>query len=402
LRGHFVANLTASLVRVCKTPLGWRRYPAVIGKNGRVRPGFVKVGDQIVEYPVGRYEVRKYIGKKLVYVPAGEHAGDSLEILQNETRLMAAKDILADVSGIQLVEQPERFVLSKQLRLFLDATLDRGSTVAARTYRLASEEFLKVIERTYVDQVTADDILKFHKALHKRGISDRTIHNRHMNAMAFLRFCGLDIKKLAPRAPRYEKTMPEIFEDEALKAFFASLKNPYQRLVFELLLKTGMREQEAMYVEWTDISTTARTLQLRAKPKYKFKIKDHEQRAMPLTDELMELLSAYRRSHPSGDLILGTKNKRPPTKLLRLLKGCAKRAGLNCGTCNACVERKECDQWFLHKFRATYCTKLLRSGLDLRTVQQMMGHADLASTMRYLRPAENAETQIKVNSINWH
>jgi integrase len=396
-----MANRKVALVRRCKTPDGWNRYPVVIGKNGRLRPGFVKVGGREIEYPVGYYEVRKYVGKKLVYVNVGDQTSDALQELQQETHLIAARGLLADVPGIELVEEPDRLVLTKELRRFLEATTDRGSIIAADSYRLACDEFLRVLGKTFVDQVTPEDVLVFHKALRKRGIADRTVHNRHMNVMAFLRFCGVNIKKLAPRAPKYEKTMPEIFEDEALKAFFTSLENPYHRLVFELLLKTGMREQEAMHIEWNDISILAKTLQLRAKPKYQFKMKDHEQRALPITDELLKRLADYRTAHPDGNLILGTKNNRPHTKLLRLLKDCARRAGLNCGTCDACIARKECERWFLHKFRATYCTKLLRSGLDLRTVQQMMGHADLASTMRYLRPAENAETQTKVNSINW-
>jgi hypothetical protein len=54
-----------------------------------------------------------------------------------------------------------------------------------------------------------------------------------------------------------------------------------------------------------------------------------------------------------------------------------------------------------NKFCATYCTQLLRSGLDLRTVRQMMGHSDIASAMRYLRPQEHAHTQAKINSIQW-
>jgi integrase len=396
-----LANLKAALVRYCKTPEGWRRYPAVIGKNGRVKPGFVTVKGQMVEYPIGRYEIRKFVGKKLVYLSAGEHAVDALQALLKETHLMAARDLLTDVQGVKLVEEAGRLQLAKQLRRFLEATFDRGSTVAADVYRLGCEEFLRVIGKTFVDQVTPEDLLIFQKALRKRGIGDRTIHNRHMSVMAFLRFCGVDTKKLAPRAPKYEKTMPQIFEDEDLKFFFASLKNPYDRVVFELLLKTGMRDQEAMHVEWTDISMSAKTLHLRAKPKYGFKLKDCEQRAMPLPDELMSLLKGYRKSHPNGNLILGGKNDRPPGKLLRLLKNCARRAGLNCGNCDACLGREECERWFLHRFRATYCTKLLRSGMDLRTVQQMMGHADLASTMRYLRPAENAETQTRINSISW-
>ena len=382
-------------------PDGWRRYPAVIGKNGRVKPNFVMVQGNMIEYPIGRYEIRKFVGKRPVYINAGEDAAHALQALQKERHLLAAKNLLADLPGVQLVEEPSRPLLAQQLRLFLKATRDRGSAVAADVYRLACDEFLWVIGKTYVDQVTPEDILTFQKALRKRGMGDRTVYNRHRSVMAFLRFCGIDAKKLAPRAPKYDKTMPEIFQDDELQSFFGSLKNPYNRLVFELLLKTGMREQEAMHIEWTDISRVEKTLHLRAKPKYGFKMKDCEERGVPLEDDLMKLLDEYRTTHPKGNLILGTKNHRPPTKLLRLLKRCVKRAGLNCDQCDACINRKECERWFLHRFRATYCTKLLRSGLDLRTVQEMMGHADLESTMRYLRPAENRETRDRVNAINW-
>ena len=59
----------------------------------------------------------------------------------------------------------------------------------------------------------------------------------------------------------------------------------------------------------------------------------------------------------------------------------------------------ECQEWTLHKFRRTYCTTLLLSGLDLRAVQAYLGHADLDSTMRYLRPATSAESQARINAI---
>jgi site-specific recombinase XerD len=44
---------------------------------------------------------------------------------------------------------------------------------------------------------------------------------------------------------------------------------------------------------------------------------------------------------------------------------------------------------------------LLRNGLDLSTVQRFMGHSDLASTMRYLRPASTAASQDAINAIKW-
>src|SRR5947209_7368815 len=63
------------------------------------------------------------------------------------------------------------------------------------------------------------------------------------------------------------------------------------------------------------------------------------------------------------------------------------RAGLN---------PKDC---WLHKFRATYATTLLQSGVDLRTVQSYLGHSDMESTARYLKPARNSATVVKLNGI---
>ena len=57
------------------------------------------------------------------------------------------------------------------------------------------------------------------------------------------------------------------------------------------------------------------------------------------------------------------------------------------------------DTWWLHKFRATFATHALQGGIDLRTVQSWMGHTDLASTMRYLRPARGEKVQALVEAL---
>jgi len=54
---------------------------------------------------------------------------------------------------------------------------------------------------------------------------------------------------------------------------------------------------------------------------------------------------------------------------------------------HSCSDGPCCDYWFLHKYRSTFAIAHLQAGVDLRTVQQWMGHKDLASTMRYLKYA---------------
>ena len=99
--------------------------------------------------------------------------------------------------------------------------------------------------------------------------------------------------------------------------------------------------------------------------------------------------------------MVGTKKDQPNTKLLRSLKRLTGKAGLACNRCQGCKTRGECRQFTLHKFRRTYATTLLRNGVDLRTVQAFMGHADLESTMRYLTPATATATHKRINEIAW-
>lgn len=58
------------------------------------------------------------------------------------------------------------------------------------------------------------------------------------------------------------------------------------------------------------------------------------------------------------------------------------------------------EDWFLHKFQATFGTTCLRNGIDLQTVQHWIGHKDLESTKRYLKPHRNEEAR-KKNEAVW-
>ena len=57
-----------------------------------------------------------------------------------------------------------------------------------------------------------------------------------------------------------------------------------------------------------------------------------------------------------------------------------------------------CRHFYLHKFRHTFATEHLRHGVDIRTVQQWMGHRDIQSTMVYLRGLESKDAHAKINA----
>lgn len=173
-------------------------------------------------------------------------------------------------------------------------------------------------------------------------------------------------------------------------------------MTIQLALKCGLRDQELMHVEFSDIHWEDKTLRVKGKPKWGFRVRDHEQRDIPVPADVLAELEKRKKEDKPMSLVLGTKRGSPNSKLLRTLKALARKAKLNCGLCDGCKsKRRECQEFTLHKFRRTYITTLLRNGVDLRTVQAYAGHKDIASTMRYLRPASAKEAQAKLNAIHW-
>jgi len=283
-----MANRKVILVRLCKTEKGWRRYPVVIGKNGRIKPRCVVVNGKEREYPEGRYQLRTYEGSRMVYRDAGENASAALTARTKTEHLLEAK-AAAREAGVKIEEVPGRLSLARELNKFVQAAEDRGSNVAAAVYRKAVEEFLKIVGKTFADEITPDDVLLHQRRLRSRGCSPRTIANRHASVTSFLRHCKLDVKTLAPAKPKYDKTVPEVYSTEELRTFFGSIKDEHLYLIFEILLKCGLRDQEAVYLTWENIDFATGTLKVRSKPEFDFKVKDKEERDLPIPADLLRV-----------------------------------------------------------------------------------------------------------------
>jgi integrase len=394
-----MANLKVSLLWTCKTPSGWKRYPAAMGRNGKLRPRYAQVANQQIQYPQGHYELRRYEAGKLICRNLGEDAAAALAEQQLEIRRLAARKAAAS-AGVEIIAEPGRVHLRLKSQAYIDRQIARGKVRHSETFKTAINEFLPIAAIDFADQLNEEIILRWYATLRKNGNSNRTIYNKHVSVFGFLKWCGVDTKKLADNAPEFTEKNVEVYEPEELKAFFDSITDSYHRIVFEVLLKTGLRMQEAMYLEWPDFNLRLGTLTVKAKDDLGFDVKDRAERTLPIPADLIERLKAWKKTH-KGRLVLGTTNDTPNWKWLPLLKRIVRKACLNCDHCRGCREYAECEHWYLHKFRATYTTNLLRAGIDVRTVMKYTGHADMATVLRYLSTAEGSETQSKINSIMW-
>ncbi|HEY3704423.1 MAG TPA: site-specific integrase [Terracidiphilus sp.] len=381
----------------------WRRYPAAYAGNGRVKPGYAVVDRVAVKFDHPAYEVRYIEDRRPHYRAAGRDAVTA-EAERKRIEVQSGAVAVAEAAGVKVAEITERKTLRAMAdEYYLDAH-HREAFEAETQARQVMPEFLKSCPRTLVDEVTRQDVLRFHAALRKRGLSDRTVANKHARLRAIMRFAGVDVKSVFPPEPGYDERLPTVYSPDQIKGILVAAEGR-MRIVIGMAMKLGLREGELACSEYTDIYWSESVFRVRSKPQFNHRIKDSEERDIPIPADLLGELGCWREARPErnrGGLIVPTSNGTPDGKLLVHLKRLAARAGLGCEKCDGCKNNKwGCREWTLHRFRRNYLTTLLRNGLDLRTVQSYAGHSDMGSTMRYLRPAEGKDAQARINAVNW-
>ena len=398
-----MANTAVSLLLMAKTEKGWRRLPVAFGRNGKIRPQYGTVDGEQVHFPTSYYTLRHFEGTQTVWTRLRGTATDALNEWERQQKIREVRNEAVEV-GVKVIEpdasHQSLLVWKKKWLQNLDG---RNKLRAVETMTIAIDDFLAITGHTYPGQITSASMLTLYAALRKRGNSDRTVYNKATSLAGWFKFMKLPVKEIITENPEYTEKDVEIYNQAELKALFAACKTQYAKVVFKLLFQSGMRMSEAMYLGWHNVDFHAKVIRIREKRSSGAKIKDRAERSVPLTDDLAATLKVWRKVRPNAKLVVGTEDDKPNKKWLQSLKRTAKAAGLNCGQCEGCEgsDGKECSRWYLHKFRATYTTRLLRAGVDPRTVMKFTGHEDLDTVLRYLAPAGAEESQVTVSSIKW-
>lgn len=364
------------------------------------------VNGREVEAPNGAYQLRYYHGRKVVHKSVGNNLDEALGILDEAQRKQKTENLANELGivmpGTTLKKAANRKTLAQLKTTFLEKYA-HGSDDTVSLYTTVAEGFLASCKHTHAEPIAEMDVIRYCRSLDDKGYADRTRSNRYQTLRTFLRHCGIDPDKLVDRAThkrlkKYVKTEPEMYGQHEIDLLMKH-SNAYLALAWEFLHKTGFRDEEAAFLEWTDIDFKNLTVSVRRKEALGFKPKDSEERTVPLEPGLAKKLTAWRKSHPNTRFVLGTRNDQPNTKWLPALKRVARKAGLNCGVCKTCLSKKECERYFLHKFRATYISKMLIAYEgDLKAVMKLSGHSDVESVSRYLCNASSKTAQAAVKA----
>jgi integrase/recombinase XerD len=380
-----MANREVNLTKRVQTPHGMRYCRVVLSANGRVKPDWVHVNGHQERHPEGAYYLEWREGSKRVRLSVGKEAQDAAaKLLRKEAELNAVNN------GVSVV--PENGDGQRSLAASIAEYLEEVSlskkpkTLAA--YSTALAYFVESCHKINLEEIERKDLLRFAAFLRDdKEQAPRSVYNKFEHTMTFLKSQG--IRGLVGKNdwPRFTEEEPEIYEKEELTKLLKAC-DAEERLWFEFFLMTGMREQEVMHTYWSDVNFAAATVRVTHKPDRGWTPKAYKEREIPIPAKLAKSLKAWKtKSDKTCGLVFPTAGCKPKLDFLDCLKVCAERAKL------------DKENFWLHKFRATFATWALWAGVDLRTVQQWLGHSDMESTMRYLKPSRSQQVREKVNEI---
>ena len=380
--------MQVNITKRIDTPEGKRYCPVVVGPNGRIKPDWAIVNDRQEKHPEGAYYLDWNEDGKRRRMSVGNDAAAAYN-----SRIRKQRELDATAAGLVVsnpIEDDSRLRIRSAVDEFLEEVQLTRQRKTWRGYCVSLAYLQESCDKCFLEEIERKDLLRFAAFLRDtKKLSPRTVHNKFADVLTFLQAQGMPKLIGKNDHPRFIEQEVDIYEDDELSKLHA-VCSPYHSVLYDFFLMSGFREQEAMHVLWSNVRFNSNIIDMRWKPQFMWTPKAYKEREVPVPNELLEILEFHRRSLPEARasaqaLVFSTASGRHDTHMLRALKRNAKTAGLNP------------DDFWLHKFRATFATTHLQAGVDLRTVMTWMGQTNLESIIRYLKPARNKSVIEKVN-----
>lgn len=273
--------------------------------------------------------------------------------------------------------------VAREFFVYLDA--EKGcSQATVEAYRSDLRLFLRFLQGdgcpAEVERVAPDVLRRYLASMSAAGLSAST-RGRRLYALRslwqYLETADLVTENPCRKvsAPRRSQHLPNYLSaDECARLLAACDDNHYADLAFRdralltVLVYQGLRRAEVLGLQMGDVDLEAMTLLVR-------RGKGGTSRLLPLAEQAANAVADWlemRPDCPTGALFV-TRGGHPMSvkDLQRMFRRTVYRAGLREGIT-------------LHTLRHTFATLLLREGVDVRTLQRLLGHASIETTAVYL------------------
>ena len=231
----------------------------------------------------------------------------------------------------------------------------------------------------------AEDIRAFVAAEHRRGLSPKSLQRRLSAVRSFYRWLLKNGRIAASpaaaiRAPKAPRKLPQVLDpDEAKVLVEVPTDVPLglrDRALLELFYSSGLRLSELCALRWRDLDLDDGLVTVLGK--------GNKQRSVPVGSHARNALTAWRADTGAGNdapVFPGRHGPITPRAVQLRLRQLAQRQGLF-------------KRVHPHLLRHSFASHVLESSGDLRGVQELLGHADIATTQIYTHVATDRLAEV--------
>lgn len=230
------------------------------------------------------------------------------------------------------------------------------------------------------DKLTQEQVREYFLELSRRGLAPSTVRV-HLFALKFLYLNTLQRDWSLLKLYRIKKTkrLPVVLSYKEVWLLLDQLRRPDLRMCVTLMYACGLRVSEAARLRVDDLDGKRMVVWVRQG-------KGDKDRQVPLPSRTLQSLRQYWR------------DRRPPQPWLfpdRTAKGPINRNVLDRAVRAARGQSGIRKRLSCHTLRHSYATHLLERGVDLRTIQGLLGHANIKSTIVYLHLTQGVMENVR-------
>jgi len=276
--------------------------------------------------------------------------------------------------------------MQENIKIFLDYIsfelgLSRNTLEAYEMDLISFVTFLESISIKTLNDVSRDDVLQYMLSERERGMKDTTISRRLVSIRLFFSYLAknkiiannitdiMDFPKIAHVLPDF-LTLEEV--DNLLNAVSGEdIYSLRDKAIFEIIYSTGLRVSELTNLKAENILSEELCIRCIGKGG-KERIIPYGETARGILQVYMDKARPKLQTEASKSFIFLTRTGGPMSRqrIWQLIKKYAIQAGIN----------KKISP---HTLRHSFASHLLSQGGDLRVIQEMLGHADIATTQIY-------------------
>lgn len=233
--------------------------------------------------------------------------------------------------------------------------------------------------------VVRDDVLKYISLLNKEGYTSKSISRKLTAVKEYYKYLTvisegkINNPTVLIKSPKLPIKVPVYLEESEIEQMMELTKdNPRKHLIISLLYYTGLRVSELCNLKAKDVSESSLNVLG----------KGNKQRVLPTPTKLKDAISSLKKTLREDDYLFRShiSSKKGITRdgVYKLIQEVGSKCGIN----------KE--KLHPHALRHSTATSMLNKGVDIRVIQEVLGHSNLSTTAIYASVSMNN----KINAIN--